>query len=287
MKTLRIGACSWKFDSWVGLVYTGKNKENYLKEYAAQYNTVEIDQWFWSLFKNYKPKLPDPRVVENYAAAVPDDFKFSVKVPNSITLTHYYQKIKTAPLEENPHFLSNEILEKFLDRLAPLKDHLGPLMFQFEYLNKKKMASPDEFIEKFSAFIKKCPPGYDYALETRNPKYLNRDYFDFINRDGLSHVFVQGYYMPPINEIYYKYADNIQNLTVVRLMGPDRRGIEIKTANKWDKIAAPKDEELTSIITMIEDLHTRDIEVYFNINNHYEGSAPQTIKKIRGFLSQP
>ena len=63
---LKIGTCSWKYDSWIGLIYTEAAKKNYLKEYSKQYNTVEIDQWFWSLFPGSEIKLPDIKVVEQY-----------------------------------------------------------------------------------------------------------------------------------------------------------------------------------------------------------------------------
>ncbi len=64
---LNIGTCSWKYDSWVGLIYSENKKENYLSEYSKYYSTVEIDQWFWSLFPNSKVKLPDSQVVADYA----------------------------------------------------------------------------------------------------------------------------------------------------------------------------------------------------------------------------
>jgi uncharacterized protein YecE (DUF72 family) len=50
MAELRTGTCSWKFPSWHGLVYSAPKGIDYLAEYAHHYNTVEIDQWFWSLF---------------------------------------------------------------------------------------------------------------------------------------------------------------------------------------------------------------------------------------------
>lgn len=284
--TLRIGTCSWKYDSWMGIVYSEKNKENYLKDYARQYNTVEIDQWFWSLFGTAEPKLPEPRVVENYLDSIPPDFTFSVKVPNSITLTHYYQKVKSEPLKENPHFLSIELFRRFLERIAPLRDHLGPLMFQFEYLNKKKMASQNEFLGRFAGFISNCPPGYDYAVETRNPNYLNHYYFDFLNKHNLYHVFVQGYYMPHIVGVYKKYSGNINDLTIVRLMGPDRKGIEQKSGKKWDKVVEAKDEDLSTIVSMVKELEEKGVRVYLNVNNHYEGSAPLTIRKVREMLEE-
>ena len=93
MASLRIGTCSWKYDSWAGIIYSAKSGINYLEEYSKHYNTVEIDQWFWSLF-NDAAKLPDERTVKEYNDSVPDDFKFTIKVPNSITLTHHYSKGK-------------------------------------------------------------------------------------------------------------------------------------------------------------------------------------------------
>ena len=37
---VRIGTCSWKYDAWRGLVYSEKDKINYLEEYAEHYGTV-------------------------------------------------------------------------------------------------------------------------------------------------------------------------------------------------------------------------------------------------------
>ena len=43
MGKLRIGTCSWKYGSWKDLVYSASKGINFLEEYAARYNTVEID----------------------------------------------------------------------------------------------------------------------------------------------------------------------------------------------------------------------------------------------------
>jgi uncharacterized protein YecE (DUF72 family) len=285
MAALRIGTCSWKYDSWRGLVYSSKSDINTLQEYAQHYDTVEVDQWFWSLHGLNSVTLPKPDVVRDYAYSVPEDFMFSIKIPNSITLTHLYRKAKYDPLIANPYFLSDELFRRFLDSIQPLRGQLGPLMFQFEYLNKNKMRSQAEFQERFGAFIKTCPDGYTYGVETRNPNYLNDAYFHFLSQNSLQHVFLQGYYMPPIYRIYEKYGSVIREGTVIRLLGPDRKGMEEKSQGKWHRIIAPKDEELDSILDMVENLLSRDIDVTLNVNNHYEGSAPLTIRKIRDRLS--
>jgi len=98
---LRIGTCSWKYDSWKGLVYDPEKSYapyDYLTDYARYFNTVEIDQWFWSLFPQ-GAKLPDPQSVQAYVDSVPDDFLFTVKAPNSITLTHFYAKQPSCRVE--------------------------------------------------------------------------------------------------------------------------------------------------------------------------------------------
>jgi len=284
MAELRLGTCSWKYDSWKGLIYPDRPGINHLKEYAAHYDTVEIDQWFWSLHGPGKVSLPRPDIVKAYADSVPEDFIFSVKVPNSITLTHFYRKNKAEPLKPNPHFLSPSLMGDFLENLAPMAERLGPLMLQFEYLNKQKMASQDEFLLKLGDFISACPEGFTYCVETRNPGYLNKPYFDFLARSGMGHVFIQGYYMPSIFDTYREMGPLLGDLTVIRLHGPDRKGIEARTGSTWNRIIEPKDDELAELKTMLEDLLARGVSAYLNVNNHYEGSAPLTIERIRSLL---
>jgi len=285
-KLINIGTCSWKYDSWVGLIYSEIKKENYLNEYSKYYSTVEIDQWFWSLFPDSKLKLPDSQVVADYASSVPDNFKFSIKVPNSVTLTHYYSRDKNIPLEKNPYFLSPKIFAEFLELLFPMQSKIGPLIFQFEYLNKQKMPNQQIFLEKVNAFFNQCPKEYSYAIEIRNPNYLNKEYFEFLRFNGLQPVFLQGYYMPSILELYQNYKLFLKNLVVIRLHGPDRKVIEKRTSSKWNEIVSPKDDELSGLTEMIMELNQRDIAVYVNVNNHYEGSAPKTIGKILANLDR-
>jgi uncharacterized protein YecE (DUF72 family) len=91
--------------------------------------------------------------------------------------------------------------------------------------------------------------------------------------------------MPPLWEVYSKYKNYITTMAVIRLHGPDRAGIEKRTNNIWDKIQEPKDDELIKIREMILSLLQNKISVFVNVNNHYEGSAPLTIEKLKGIIS--
>lgn len=279
---LRLGTCSWKYDSWKGLVYDrGKTYRpgEYLADYARHFNSVEIDQWFWSLFPGGM-RLPDVRTVREYAAAVPDDFVFSVKAPNALTLTHFYKK-ETARRggfagRENEFFLSGEILERFLDTLVPLGRKLGPVMFQFEYLNKQKMPSRETFYKRFGDFISAAPKGPEYAVEIRNPNYLVPDFFDFLRLHGLGFVYLDGYSMPPIGDVFAKNKPRTAAFQVIRLHGGDRGEIEKETGEIWDRIVAPKPAAVAAAVEITIENARKKIATYVNVNNHFEGSAPLT-----------
>ncbi|NNL20595.1 MAG: DUF72 domain-containing protein, partial [Ignavibacteriaceae bacterium] len=219
---VRIGTCSWKYDSWRGLVYSDAPQFNYLKEYSSKYNTVEIDQWFWSLFENQKIVLPRKSVVEAYKNSISKDFLFTIKIPNSITLTHFYKKNKDDDLKPNPYFLSVDLFSQFLKSIEGLLDNVGCLIFQFEYLNKLKMKSLKEFQSRFYDFFNKLEGNIpQIGIEIRNPNYLNTSYFQFLNELNVAPVLLEGYYMPPVVGTHIKNKGYIKNLTVIRLHGPD------------------------------------------------------------------
>ena len=286
MSILRFGTCSWKYESWKGIIYTTSSSKNYLKEYSKKFDTVEVDQWFWSLFKPAKVVLPQKKVVEEYNKSVPADFLFTIKVPNSLTLTHFYNESKSDALVPNPFFLSCELFEQFLNSISAIKEKIGCLIFQFEYLNKQKMQSLSEFQLKLSDFLRqlnhKTPA---IGIELRNPNYLNEKYFSFLEELKLAPVFLEGYYMPPVKDIYNKFKKFVNSLAVIRLHGPDRKGIEKISNENWNQIYINRDKEIKSMVELIKDLTSREVDLFVNVNNHFEGSAPLTIQKIKQYLN--
>jgi uncharacterized protein YecE (DUF72 family) len=287
---VRIGTCSWKYDSWKGLVYDPKQRyhaEDYLADYAQHFATVEIDQWFWSLFAA-GVKLPDPDTVRRYADSVPEGFRFTVKAPNSITLTHPYAKqspgSKRRANGPNPHFLSVDLLNRFLEILEPMQGKLGPIMFQFEYLNKQKMPSLAAFLDRLQVFFSAAPAGFQYAIETRNPNYLKDEFVAALRQLGLGYVLLEGYYMPRIAEVAAKLDIRTAPFSIIRLHGPDRAEIEKEAGGTWDRIIGPKDDGLKATAAIVGQNVDFGLDTYVNVNNHYEGSAPLTIQRLLGLL---
>ena len=272
MARLRIGTCSWKYPSWAGLVYSRAEGIDYLAEYASKYSTVEVDQWFWTL-------KPSPSDVERYRAAVPGDFRFTVKAPNALTLVHTPGKKGTGPVP-NPRFLSIAVLAEFLAAMEPLRPQVGMVMFQFGYLNKTMMPSPAAFLEALDRFLAAAPSAWSYAVEIRNANWLDRPFFELLRSRRVGAVLIQGYWMPPVAEVYDRAAELLEGPVVVRLHGPDRGGMEEKTGRTWDRIVEPRDAELGSVTAMVRRMLKGGHDVFLNVNNHYEGSAPLTIDRI-------
>ena len=125
------------------------------------------------------------------------------------------------------------------------------------------------------------------CIETRNPNYLNSTYFGLLKHHQLGHTFCQGYYMPPITEVYERAGENISRTNIIRLLGPDRQGIEKTTGKQWNKVVASKDSEIPGIARMIKRMLDQEgMDLYLNVNNHYEGAAPTTITKFYDLLEQ-
>jgi uncharacterized protein YecE (DUF72 family) len=288
---LRIGTCSWNYPEWQKIgIYSAKQKRHYdyLPEYSQHYNTAEVDQWFWSLYGPDNVKLPSEEDVEAYANLTPEDFKFTIKVPNSVTLTHFYKQAPKQFAEQpNPNFLSKKIMDAFLKAIKPLKKKVGVIMFEFEYLNKEKMPTLEAFMDQLGPFLNNLPADYKFAIENRNKNFYTEEYFKFLKSHNVGHVFVDGYFLPSADSVFEKFG-NVSLPTksiVIRLLGADRQAMEKKTGKYWTKIVEPRDQTIKEVAEFIEKLIPQKVDVYANFNNHLEGSAPLSIAKFIDLLS--
>ncbi len=272
MARLRVGTCSWKYPSWAGLVYSRPEGIDYLSEYARRYSTVEVDQWFWTL-------TPSPSDVASCRAAVPADFRFTIKAPNALTLVRAPGKKGADPVP-NPRYLSTGALAEFLAGLEPLRPLTGMVMFQFGYLNRSMVPSRAAFLESLDRFLASAPAGWPYAVEIRNAGWLDARFFELLRSRGAGVVFLQGYWMPPVAEIHDRVEGLLAGPVVVRLHGPDRSGMEERAGGSWDRIVERRDGELASVAGMVRRLLKGGHDVFLNVNNHFEGSAPLTIGRL-------
>lgn len=282
MGTILFGTCSWKYPSWLDLVYTQTDQDGFLAEYAQQYEMVEIDQWFWSLGKR-SAGLPKSETVLQYDAATGDTFTFTIKCPNALTRP-FHDKDSQGPMRQNEFFLDPSLMHAFIASLEPIRSKIGLLMFQFGYLNKHSMNSQTEFMHRLDRFFQELPPELPYAIELRNPLWLRSDWFSWLADRHIAPVLIQGYWMDDISKTIERYEQLLGETVSVRLHGEDREEMEIDSGGQWNRIINPRDRELARIAVSITTMAERGRTVFVQVNNHYEGSAPLTIDRLRALI---
>ncbi len=201
-----------------------------------------------------------------------------------MTLTHFYARQSKSHQDyanrPNEHFLSIDLLHRFLETLSPLGKKLGPAMLQFEYLNRQKMPSLSAFLERLDEFFAKAPEGFQYAIETRNKNYLTDEFFDFLRDHGLGYVFLEGYYMPPIASVAEEHETATADFTVIRLHGGGREEMEERTGKVWNQLVEPHPEGIEAAAEIVRKGRSRGMMTYVNANNHFEGCAPLTLARL-------
>ncbi|MBN1500335.1 MAG: DUF72 domain-containing protein [Spirochaetes bacterium] len=275
---LRIGTCSWNYPSWVNVVYSGKvsRSADYLPEYSLKYETAEIDSWFY--------KIPSQQESAEYDKLTGQNFKFTCKAPQLLTIPYKKQENSNA-YEKNQFFLNSEYFNLFLESIVPLKSKISSVMLEFQYLNKEKMKNVQEFIKNLNVFISEIPSETNIAIECRNGNYLTEEYFSFLKSKNISHVFSEKIYMPHIVNIYDKIKSLLVSPVVIRLLGGDRHEMEKLTGGNWSSIVSEKPEK-KNICRMINELISDGNDVFLNVNNHYEGSAPLTIESMLPYIKK-
>jgi uncharacterized protein YecE (DUF72 family) len=136
----------------------------------------------------------------------------------------------------------------------------------------------NDFISKSSIW------NFPIGIEIRNPNYLNKKYFEVLEQLKIIPVMLEGYYMPSVVETCRKYLSQNPSRVIFRLHGPDRAGIEKISSENWNQIYIDRTKELEKLSVLFNDLLTRQVDLFINVNNHYEGSAPLTIQKLKKMM---
>jgi uncharacterized protein YecE (DUF72 family) len=145
--TISIGCAGWSIPSSQTQHFPASG--SHLERYGAHFKAVEINSSF------YRPHRP--HTYAKWAAAVPEHFRFAVKMPKSITHEH---RLKNA----------DEPLTKFFSEVAELGGKRGPLLVQLPpSLNYDKDVA--------GAFFETLREGFtgQVVCEPRHPSWFTPD----------------------------------------------------------------------------------------------------------------
>ncbi|MBD3160672.1 MAG: DUF72 domain-containing protein [Candidatus Eisenbacteria bacterium] len=267
---LHVGTSSFSASDWRGVFYPEDlEPRDFLAHYAKRFRTVEIDAtWHF---------MPNPRIVEGWERKVPDGFVFSAKVPKVIT--HEKQLVDC-----------EEEIASFLDTMSRLGDKLGPLLFQFQYVSKrrdpKEYETGSRFLKRLEAFLPLLPDRYRYVVEVRNRNWLREDLTSLLAGRGIALALVD-YVTMPRAEGWFEQCDPVTaDFSYVRFLG-DHRAMDDLVAKKretgqkqgdWNELLVDRTREMRAWAPVLQRLSERVTDVYAYFNNHYAGYAPGSIE---------
>jgi uncharacterized protein YecE (DUF72 family) len=139
-KRVRVGTAGWS----IPRAYSAALPDggSHLRRYARRLWAVEIDSTFY--------RAHCPATYARWAAEVPADFQFAVKLPREIT---HVQRLATA----------EPLLSKFLGEIAALGPKLGPLLIRLPLDLEFTPAVAEPFLEllrRLYAGPVACEPGH-------------------------------------------------------------------------------------------------------------------------------
>ena len=260
MPQLRIGTSAFTATGWTGTFYPPDLPDHSrLSYYATQFDTVEIDSTYYG--------TPSASTVRNWAAKVPTGFIFAVKVWQEIT----HQKCLRSCDRE---------LTEFVKTMDVLGDRLGPMLLQLPFFNRSVFKNQTEFLARLREFLPTLPRDHRFALEVRNPDWLDANLADLLREYGVALALQDQSWMPRPTEVFARFDPITANFTYARLLG-DRKAIEAVTKT-WDRIVVDRTNEISEWHDILTTVRKRGIEEFIYVNNHYSGCGHIT---ARAFLS--
>ena len=126
--------------------------------YAARLPTVEINNTFY--------RMPAASMLENWARAAPEGFRFAIKASRRIT---HLARLKAETAADSVNYLYRN--------LAALGAKLGPVLFQLPPQMKKDLP-------RLAAFLEILPENHRAAFEFRNPSWFDDEVYNVLRSAG-------------------------------------------------------------------------------------------------------
>jgi uncharacterized protein YecE (DUF72 family) len=269
-RLIRMGTSSFSSPDWVGPFYpAGTKSDQFLRYYATQFNTVEVDATYYS--------LPTERMVDRWIEETPADFLIAAKFPRAIV--HAGESAKPDAARILMPDQTYPIRDRFLEVMGRLGERLGPLLIQFPYFSKREFRDREEFYVRLDNFLADLPSGPRYAVEIRNRAWLSTSFVELCRSHKVAVVLVDHAWMPHGDEVMKRLDPLTSDFTYIRLLG-DRKEIE-RVTKTWDKEVIDHSERLRRWARLLFDLAAEQVPALVYINNHYAGHAPATLRRLR------
>ncbi len=238
--TILFGTSGWSYQEWVGAFYPD-NRTSKLPFYAKIFESVEVDSSF------YRP--PSKSMIAGWAKATGLDFKFSLKIPKSIT---HDRRLAGA---------EKEVLD-FIQLVGPLDKagKLGCLLIQlapsFTFKEKKSL----EF------FFGLLPRHLHFAVEFRHESWNRKETRDLLKEFNIANTITDS----PVGFLS-KVVITATTHSYVRWHGHGK--------SVWYNYRY-SENELRPWLAKLNQIESQVPVTYAYFNNHYGGNAPFNLLQL-------
>ena len=254
---IRIGTCGWAHREWRDSFYPADLPEELWFEFYARYfPAVELDSTF--------SRAPAPEEVVRWAESTPASFRFSCKLPRSIT---HDCRLRDCTAE----------FSAFLRALEPLGSKLHVILIQLPPTFGPKEGKP-----ALLNLLKQLPRDFRFAIDFRHPGWHRREIVHLLQRHRVCWSWCD---LSPLNQrnfAPFAFWPHTTDFLYVRLLGDvttryDREG---RRLNAYSRLLWKREAALESWALKIQRHVEQSRSVWVFINNHYEGFAPESCQRL-------
>jgi uncharacterized protein YecE (DUF72 family) len=287
-----VGTASWSDPGFVQRWYPKKlSAGERLEWYAQHFEMVEVNSTFYS--------VPEPRMVERWCAATPNDFTFDVKLHQLFSFHSTPAKLlppelqrRTEPdargkVKSTPD-LQEALLQIFLRSMSIIRGagKLGVFLLQLSPAfspRKHRLGELDRLIEMLS--------DYDLAIEFRNRNWAVGDQLesttDFLEKHRAIFVNVDA----PISDHFMVMPSDVDEVTNSKIAYLRLHGRNAKAYITGKTVAARfdydySDDEIAEVAERSTKLAREAGELHVIFNNNNLDYAPRAALRLRKALGQ-
>src|SRR5881394_91508 len=250
---IHIGTQGWNYDAWVGPFYpVGTRPADFLSVYARAFDTDEVDSTFYG--------IPAAKTVRGWARKTPDDFVFSLKLPQEITHERRLRDVDDLALE-------------FFDCARELGHKLGPILIQLG-----PDFGPTE-LPAVAQFLPKLPRDIRFAIEFRQRGWIHDGVLALLAEHDVALALTDARWIPR-KQMMQLATQPTADFVYVRWMGPDRAIVD------YSRIQVDRANELELWAGVLWPLAVKGRSVFGFVNNHFAGHSPESARQLQLLLRQ-
>lgn len=234
-----VGTSGWAYPAWKPVFYPVEVRATgLLGHYAGRLGTVEVNYTF-----NH---LPTEKSIASWVAATPPGFRFALKASQRIThVDRLRHPAETLPL--------------FWEKVAPLGDRLGPILFQLPPWLRRD----DDLL---AGFVAALPAGRRCVMEFRDPSWYVPEVATILGLRNVALCHADGERAPAPLDVAAGCAD----FAYLRLRDP--RGYDGAAVDGW--------------AARCRDLLARGTEVYVYFRHDADGSNGLAAERLHRALTR-